>query len=356
MTDTRTPGQDGLEMPPAWAAHARSFMAWPCRAESWGGDDALGLARGAIAAAARAIARFEPVTMLADPPLVAGASLACGASVAVMPVPMADSFVRDTGPCFVMGKAGVAGVDWDYDGYGGYDGEPPAADRDFAARLLEEIGMRRYAAPMALEGGAVLVDGEGTLITTESVLLDERRNGGRDRKAVEAVLAEQLGVHRVVWLAGGLENDGTRGHVTLVAAFARPGVVLALATTDHNDVNYPMLSENIERLRKATDARGRVFDIVPVQQPAPHRRDGRRMPLSYVNLHVANGAVILPTFEDPLDDQATQAVKGAFADREVVRFPALDLFASGVGLTAVTLPQPAGDIVPPVPAPEEPGP
>jgi agmatine deiminase len=352
MTDHRTPGQDGLEMPPAWAAHDRCFMAWPCRAESWGGEEAMAYARDAIAAAARAIARFEPVTMLAAPPLVAGASLACGASVAVMPMPMNDSFARDVGPTFVMGKAGVAGVAWGYDGYGEVGTEGADDDRAFAGRLLEELGMRRYAGPMVLEGGAILVDGEGTLITSESVLLDERRNGGRDRKDVEAVLAEQLGVHRVVWLAGGLENDGTRGHVSLVAAIAAPGVVLALATTDHNDVNYPMLNENIERLRKATDARGRVFDIVPVQQPSPHRHDGRRLPLSYVNFHVANGAVILPTFDDPLDEQASQVVKAAFPEREVVRLPALDLFASGVGLTAVTLPLPAGAILPPAPTAE----
>lgn len=330
-------------MPPAWAEHARCWMAWPCREDSWGGAEELDLARQAIAQAARAIARFEPVTMLADPPLVAGASLACGSGVAVMPMPLDDSFVRDSGPLFVVdGKGGVAGTDWDYDGYGGLYADP-ARDRVFAERLLGELGMRRYAAPMVLEGGAVLIDGEGTLITTESVLLDERRNGGRDRKAVEAVLAEQLGVHRVVWLAGGLENDTTRGHVTLIAALARPGVVLALATNDRNDVNYPMLTENIDRLRKATDARGRVFDIVPVPQPTAHRRDGRRMPLSYVNLHVANGAVFVPTFEDAVDDQAAQVIKSAFAEREVVRVPALDLFASGVGLTAMTLPQPAGE-------------
>jgi agmatine deiminase len=342
MTDSRTPAQDGLEMPPAWAPHARCFMAWPCRRASFGGDAELDLAREAAAATARAIARFEPVTMLADPPLVAGASLACGSGVAVSPMPMDDSFVRDSGPTFVVGRDGtVAGVDWDFDGYGGQEPEF-AKDAALAELLLGELALPRYQAPMVLEGGAILVDGEGTLIAPESVLLDERRNGGRDRKAVEGLLADYLGVHRIIWLAGALENDSTRGHATLVAAFARPGVVLAMTAGDHNDVNHPMLSDNVERLRKATDARGRVLDIVMVQQPTPQRRDGRRLPLSYLNLYVANGAVVMPSFDDPLDEQASQAVKGAFGERELVRQPALDLFASGVGLAAITLALPAG--------------
>ena len=317
-------------------------MAWPNRAESWGGPEPMALARDAVVAAARAIGRFEPVTMLADPPLVAEASLACGGGIAVAPMPMDDCFVRDSGPVFVVGRDGrVAGVDWGFDGYGGL--EPSfAKDAALAGHLLDDLGLARYEAPMVLEGGAILADGEGTLIASESVLLDERRNGGRDRKAVEAVLADHLGVHRVIWLAGGLENDTTRGHVTLIAAFARPGVVLAQSTADTNDVNHPMLSDNVERLRKATDARGRVLDVVPVPQPPPRRREGRRMPLSYLNLYVANGAVAVPTFDDPLDDQALQAIKAAFGDREVVRQPALDLFASGVGLTAITLPVPTG--------------
>ncbi|MGH6718522.1 MAG: agmatine deiminase family protein, partial [Alphaproteobacteria bacterium] len=269
-------------------------------------------------------------------------SLACGGGVAVAPMAMDDSFVRDSGPTFVVGRDGaVAGVDWDYDGYGGQQATF-AKDAALAGNLLDELALRRYAAPMVLEGGAILVDGEGTLIAPETVLLDERRNGGRDRKAVEAVLADYLGVHRIIWIAGALENDSTRGHATLVAAFARPGVVLALTAGDHNDVNHPMLSDNVERLRKATDARGRVLDIVTVQQPTPHRRDGRRLPLSYLSLYVANGAVVVPTFDDPLDEQASQAIKGAFGAREIVRQPALDLFASGVGLAAVTLPLPAG--------------
>jgi agmatine deiminase len=318
-------------------------MAWPCREAGWG--DAAGLedARKVYADVARAIARFEPVTMLASPRLVAGASLGCGSTVSVMPLRQDDSFLRDTGPTFVTdGKGGLAGVSWTYNGYGGRLTDI-ANDAQTAKRLLRTLGMRRYKAPLVLEGGAIVVDGEGTLVTTEAVLLDPARNPGLERKDVEAILADMLGIHRVVWLAAGLENDLAGGHVEMLVAFARPGVVLATTTADANDVNFPVLQENLERLRRATDARGRVFDIVALPQPTPRRKAGRRLPLSYANFYIANGAVVVPAFGDALDDQALQVIRAAFPDREAVQIDALDLFVAGGGINSITCPQPAGE-------------
>ncbi len=338
-----TPAQDGLAMSPAWAPHGRCWMTWPCREQTWGDAAGLDDARKAYATIARAIARFEPVTMLASPRLVAGASLGCGPTVSVMPMRGDDSFLRDTGPTFVTdGKGHVAGVTWAYDGYGG--SRPDLADdAAMAKRLLKTIPMRRYKGPLTLEGGAIAVDGEGTLIATESVLLDPKRNPGRTRKEVEGILADMLGVNRIVWLGAGLENDHTGGHVAMLAAFARPGVVLALATGNSNDINHPVLSDNLERLKRATDARGRVLDIVPVQQPTPRREGGRRLPLSYVNFYVANGAVLVPAFGDAVDEQALQAIKASFPGREAVQVEALDLFIGGGGINSITCPQPVGE-------------
>jgi agmatine deiminase len=338
-----TAAQDGLAMPPAWAPHGRCWMAWPCREAGWGDAAGLDLARKAYADVARAIARFEPVTMLAAPRLVAGASLGCGSTVAVMPMRRDDSFLRDNGPTFVTdGRGGVAGVTFRFNGYGGRY-EDFAADAATAKRLLATLRMRRYKVPLTLEGGAIVVDGEGTLITTESVLLDEKRNPGKERKEIETILADALGINKVVWLAGGLENDGTGGHVQMLAAFARPGVVMATLTNDANDINFPVLKENLERLKRATDARGRVLDIVPLPQPTPRRVGGRRLPLSYANFYLANGAAIVPAFGDALDEQAMAAIRAAFPDREAVQLDAYDLFVGGGGISAITCPQPAGE-------------
>jgi len=330
-------------MPAEWAPHARTWMAWPRRPESWNGAENLDMARRSYADVARAIARYEPVTMLASPEQVAGASLACGSTVAVMPMPLNDSWVRDNGPVFVTdGKGGVAGTDWVFDGYGGLSGDF-ADDAAVPERLLGHLGMRRYAVQMVLEGGAVCVDGEGTLIATESVLLNERRNPGMDRKAVEAMLAENLGVHRVVWLAGGLDGDTTQGHVRLVAAFARPGVVMAHVAPDKADVNHAMLAENLNRLKNATDARGRVLDIVPVPLPTARRDGGRRLPLSYLSAYIANGAVIVPAFDEARDTEVAALYREQFPGREVILMDADDVFAGGSGFHAIALGQPAGE-------------
>lgn len=330
-------------MPAEWAPHARCWMAWPRRAESWNGTEGLDLARRSYAEVARAIARYEPVTMLAQPEQVAGASLACGSSVAVMPTPLSDSWVRDNGPIFVVdGKGGVAGTDWVFDCYGGLS-QDYADDAAVPERLLGHLGMRRYDVRMVLEGGAVCVDGEGTLLVTESALLNERRNPGLDRKAIEAVLADHLGVHRVVWLAGGLDGDATQGHVRLVAAFARPGVVLAHVASDTSDVNHAVLAENLERLKNATDARGRVLDIVPVPLPTARREGGRRLPLSYISAYIANGAVIVPAFDEARDNEVAQIFRTQFPGREIVQQDAHDIFTGGSGFHAIALGQPAGE-------------
>jgi agmatine deiminase len=150
----------------------------------------------------------------------------------------------------------------------------------------------------------------------------------------------------VIWLAAGLENDPAGGHVEMLASFARPGVVLVTTTADTNDVNYPVLAENMERLKRATDSRGRVLDLVPVPQPTPRRTKGRRLPLSYVNAYVANGAVIVPAFGDVLDEQALQIFRAQFPDREAVQVDALDLHVAGGGINSITCPQPEGDPLP----------
>lgn len=340
------PRQDGYSMPPAWAPHARCWMAWPCREALWG--DRMDAARGAYAEAAQAISRFEPVTVVANPADVAEVSLRCGTGVGSLPLEIDDSWLRDTGPTFLVdGRGGVAGVDWRFNAWG----DPSLAhDKDAAVAraLLEHLGLPRYEAPIVLEGGAVEVDGDGTALATEAVLLDPRRNPEAGRGAMERHLRDYLGVETVIWLGAGLEDDDTGGHVDNVACFAAPGVVLALVSRDSADGNHAALADNLERLRRARDARGRALEVVEVVQPKrAERPDGRRLARSYVNLYVANGGVLVPSFEDPRDDDACEAVERCFPGREVVTVPADDIVYGGGGLHCITQPQPSGE--PPAP-------
>jgi len=322
-------------------------MEWPCRAELWG--DHLEAAREAYTEVATAIARFEPVTMIAKPKNFVEASLLVGKvkDVAMYSLPHDDSWMRDNGPTFVVNATGeVAGVDWQWNAWGGNytDYERDAA---VAEDVLKHLEMRRYEAPFVLEGGAVHTDGEGTLLTTESVLLNPNRNPGIGRADMEELLGAYLGVRKVVWLGDGLKDDDTDGHIDNLACFAKPGLVLALSSSDAEDANYAALKDGVGRLRGATDAQGRALEVVEIEQPrARYMPDGRRLALSYINFYIANGAIIMPAFEDPQDARAFDAISRAFPDRQVVQVAGTDIVYGGGGIHCITQQQPAGPAAP----------
>lgn len=340
MSDpTALPSSHGYSMPAEWAPHRRCWMAWPCREELWG--DRLEAARAAYATLAKVIATFEPVTMITNPECLAAASLHCGAGVACLPMPHDDSWMRDTGPTFVTsGQNQLAGIDWRFNGWGGeyqkYD-----LDAAVAKAVLEHIEAPRYEAPFVLEGGSIHVDGEGTLLTSEQCLLNPNRNPHLNRTDIEALLADYLGIRKVIWLGQGLEDDETDGHVDNLASFVRPGVVLALTSNDPQDGNYQALQDNLKRLRSATDAQGRGLEVVEVAQPRPKYGDnGQRLSLSYVNFYIANGGVVMPEFEDLQDDRAREIVTDCFPDRTVRQVIANDIVHGGGGIHCVTQQQP----------------
>jgi len=338
------PAEDGFFMPAEWAPHSRCWMEWPCRAETWG--DRIEAAREAYAEVAKAIAQFEPVTMITKPKNVAEVSIALGSATRIntLSLPHDDSWMRDNGPTFVVdGRGQVAGVDWKWNAWGN---KYPDHERDAAVAeaVLKHLEMRRYEAPFVLEGGAIHTDGEGTLLTTESVLLNPNRNGPVTRSEMEELLAAYLGIRKVIWLGEGLQgDDDTDGHVDNLACFARPGVVLALTTNDPADGNYHVLQDNLARLRAATDAEGRSLEIVEIEQPRRQiHADGRRLPLSYINFYIANGGIIMPVFEDPQDSRAFDTLSRVFPDREIVQVPAVDIVHGGGGIHCITQQQPAG--------------
>lgn len=333
-----TPRAQGFAMPPEWAPHSRCWMAWPCRSELWG--ERMTAARRAFAELAKAIAAYEPVTVLARPDLTAEASLHCGQGISVLPLDYDDTRIRDTAPSFLLDRTGsLAGVDWRYDGYGG---RAPAFEQD--ARLAEAICARldvpRFVAPIVLEGGGVQVDGEGTALVCAASVLDPKRNPGLGRAEIELALSDYLAVDKVIWLEHGFDGDVTGGHVDDVARFVRPGVVMVLTCRDQADANFAAFQDNLERLRGAQDAAGRELEVIEVEQPAPRSHpDGYRLTTSYLSFYLANGAVLVPMFDDAKDNAAYAAINAAFADRRAIQIDAGDLAYAG-GIHALVREQP----------------
>ena len=336
----RTPREGGFVMPAEWAPHARCWMAWPCRAELWRQN--LGTARAAYAAVAKAIARFEPVTMVTRLGDAAAARDVLGNGIPILELPLNDSWMRDIGPTFLVNSTGgLAGAAWQFNAWGGKY-KDYGDDARLAGRLLRQLGLPCFEAPFVLEGGAIHVDGEGTALVTEQCLLNPNRNPALKKADVEAHLRDWLGVETVIWLGQGLVDDETDGHVDNLACFAKPGVVLALSEDDYLEPNFGALSDNLERLAKATDAKGRALTVIPIHQPAERRVAGKRLALSYINFYRANGGLVVPRFEDARDRTAQDQLAQVFPELKITSVAALDIVRGGGGIHCITQQQPRG--------------
>lgn len=324
-------------MPSEWAPHTRCWMAWPCH-ESTFPD--LPVARDAYAVAARAIARFEPVTMIARPAHIEDARARCGDGIELLPLEIDDSWARDTGPTYLVdGRGGLGGVDWPFNNYGEND-EDYENDKLLARRMLARSGGRRFEAPIILEGGAIHTDGQGTLLTTESVVLNPNRNPGLTKAEADEVFRAQLGVEKVIWLDKALDVDSTDGHVDNLACFVSPGVVAALVSEDPDDSHYAPLRENLRRLETAKDAAGRRLEIIEIRQPSRKEFRGKRVCASYINFYIANGGIVVPVFDDAADRDAIETLERAFPDRLVVPVPGLDIVRSEGCIHCITQQEP----------------
>lgn len=351
-----TPRADGLRLPARFAAHARTLLSWPCRAEVWG--PLMQQAREEWAEVARAIARFEPVTVVARPEDADDVEALCGGDVEVLRSPLDDSWIRDNGPIFVRderGRVAAAGF-----GFDGWNEQFTPYDRDALVpeRIAAAWGVRFYRAPFVLEGGAFNTDGEGTLLTTEQCLL-HNRNLGMARRDYEEALREWLGIAKVVWLPFGLVEDSgplsTSGHVDDVAQFVAPGVVLA-QTAPAGNANHARLRENLDVLRQATDASGRRLEVVEMGLLPYVKGVGagldlsspgatKLMPAPYVNLVFVNGGVLLPRLGVEGEEAAYERIGELFPDRELVGLPVEMSAFGGGGLGCITQQVPAGEFL-----------
>ncbi|HEX3808563.1 MAG TPA: agmatine deiminase family protein [Rhizomicrobium sp.] len=334
------PLRDGFSMPAEWAPHKRTWMCWPCRIEAWGNDEGLLRAKQAYARVARAISSFEPVTMAARPHDVAEAKLATAGKVEIFETPLDDSWARDIGPTFVTGEGGPAGVIWQFNAWGNKYSDF-ANDDAFAHRLLQREKARIYEAPLVCEGGAIHVDGEGTLIVMEQTLLNPNRNPHLTRQQIEERLALYTGARKIIWLGDGFADDETDGHVDNIACFASPGrVIVGIPPRAHPD--YEPAQDVIRRLREARDANGRAIEVVELPQPAKIETDwrDRLLATSYVNFYLPTGGLVMPAFNDANDEKARTILADCFPGRDIIQVDALDIVQGGGGIHCITQQEP----------------
>ncbi|MGV9883408.1 agmatine deiminase family protein [Streptomyces sp. NPDC003006] len=321
-------------MPDEAGPHELTYMSWPSR-RIW--KSYVHAVREDIAGIARTIAEFEPVTLLADERDAKAARRACGAGVEILPVPVDDLWMRDTGPSFVFGPDGVAGVDLNFNGWG--DKQPHDRDSDVARRILSDRRVPRVRAPIVGEGGAIEVDGAGTLLATESSLVNANRNPGKSRDEIERALKSLFGVTEVIWVDGVRGEDITDHHIDALARFAEPGVVVMSTPppTAPEDVWAKAYRQAYDTFSTAKDARGKTLDLVDLPEPTDIGRRGPDFLASYVNYYVANGAVIMPRFGDKkADSAAASIVRDLYPGRKVTQLPVNALGEGGGGIHCAT--------------------
>jgi agmatine deiminase len=326
-----------MRLPAEWEPHERTLMGWPCRVELWG--ETMEQARLDYATVANAIAAFEPVTMIANPGVdAAAARAACAGGVEIVELPLNDSWLRDFGPIYVYDdqpRERIA-VHFDFNAWGERF-TPWDRDAAVGGLIAERLGDRVVAGEIVLEGGSILSNGAGLLLTTEQCLLNPNRNPTLGREQIEQALHDRLGVDPIVWLRNGLVEDrDTDGHVDLIAALIDPGRVLLQAVAEENP-NHEHCEEN----RSRCEAAG--LDVVSLPHLPYVEVAGETIAASYMNLYLCNGGAIVPVTGADTDPDALAIIGAAFPRHEVVPVPAAVIAYGGGGPHCITMQVPARD-------------
>ena len=317
------PAALGYRWPAEWEPQSAVWLSWPRNPQTWPGK--FEPVPAEFAQFARAIAEYELVHILAGGSVMEQARQLVGGmkNITLHDVETNDSWCRDHGPSFLTGNALV---DWEYNAWGGK--YPPFdLDNQVPQRIAEITGRRRFAAGIILEGGAIDGNGQGTILTTESCLLNPNRNPQLGRDDLERYLRDYLGARKVLWLrGGGVAGDDTDGHIDQLARFVGPRTVVCATCDDTSDENYPPTHQNLGELRHMTDEDDRPLEVVPLPLPGPLYYSEQRLPASYCNFLIINGAVLVPQFGDrAADERACSILRELMPNREVRGLSSLDL-------------------------------
>lgn len=327
----RTPKELGYAMPPEWQSHSATLLHWPSNRETWPGER-LKRAEDVYINIIDDLHRFEPVLLFAENSDIAKRaekrlkewemSLS---SIHIREIPLNDVWARDCGPVFIQkqsnGVPEYAITDWDYNAWGSK--YPPYDDDNrVPKKIADQFGIRRFEPGMVLEGGSIDVNGEGVVLTTESVLLNPNRNPDLGKEQIENKLKGYLGIEKIIWLKNGLKGDDTDGHIDDLCRFTGPNRIVTSLPENERDINYPALKQNLEILERSTDLQGNPFEINIL--PLPETKidgttvDGSEyVPASYANFYIANGVVLLPLYDERYDNRVLELFRTEFPGHEI---------------------------------------
>lgn len=335
MTDS--PEILNYRMPPEWHLHAATQMHWPSNSETWPGQR-LKRVEEVYLDIIEVLHNYEPIHLFVENKRIRKRVIKLfdkrGINLKQITFHLQsinDVWARDCGPIFVRhNQTGEYAItDWEYNAWG--EKYPPFEDDNRLPKYIaSKFNINRLEPDMVLEGGSVDVNGNGVLLTTESVLLNPNRNSGMSKQEIEQQLKNYLGIEKVIWLKEGLAGDDTDGHVDDIARFLNEETILTMVVKDPGDVNYDALNKNLEILSDASDQYGNEFTIETLPMPKTKIEattvDGSKyVPASYANFYIANGVVLVPIYKDPGDQKALQLFKRYFPDRDVVGISCSDL-------------------------------
>ena len=353
-----TPRGLGYRMPAEWDRHDATWLAWPHNSDDWPGK--FQTIPWVYTEIVRLLSARERVHILVNDARAEqrAQSILERAGVVLDQVSFHQwrtnrVWTRDSGPIFLRNSAGrVAVTDWHFNAWAKYPDWQ--LDDQVPERVNELLGLQAWQPEieiengakhrLVLEGGSIDTNGEGILLTTEECLLSkvQERNPGVGRERLEKALHDFLGIDQVIWLNRGIAGDDTHGHVDDISRFAASDTIVTAIEPDSSDANHEPLVENLQRLKAVRTADGKQLTLVELPLPRPVIFRGQRLPASYANFYIANGIVLVPTFNDPKDRVALSILAEVFPDRDVIGIHSVDLVWGLGTLHCMTQQQPAG--------------
>ena len=339
----------GYRMPAEWEPHTATWLAWPHNMITW--PDQLRQVQDIFLRMIAALHEQETVHLLVNDTATAvqvrqqlhrhGLRLE---RIALHEWPTADTWLRDSGPIFLTAASGasqpVVMSDWQFNAWGGKYVDL-LADNDLPRYIAVFLAIPRFEPGIVLEGGSIDVNGRGSCLTTEQCLLNPNRNPHLQRPDLERYLHDYLGVRQVIWLGQGIAGDDTDGHVDDIVRFVNPTTVVCALEDDPQDANYAVLQDNYQRLQAATDQDGHALRVIPLPMPGHVGPASAPLPASYANFYMANGVVLVPTYDHPKDQKALTILQNLFPDRRVLGLPCAPLVWGLGAVHCVTQQQPA---------------
>lgn len=346
---------EGFRMPAEWVPQQAIWMLWPYRSDNWREQGVP--AQKVFAEVAAAILQTTPVFMGVPAAQLALARTVMPAAVTLVEMETDDAWARDTGATIVVNADGErAAIDWHFNAWGGHAGGLYAHwDKDdrVAGQMAAYHAFPSFKAPIVMEGGALHVDGEGTLLVTRECLLARNRNPELDEKSLEKVLNAWLGTRKVIWLPEGVYNDETDGHIDNLCCFVRPGEVALLWTDDRNDPQYARSQAALKVLENEQDAAGRPLKVWKLPMPGPlyseadeidgletgdalPRQAGERLAASYVNYLITNQQIVYPMLDTVTDAQARDIFAQMYPDYRLTGVPSREILLGGGNIHCIT--------------------